>query len=583
MANALQLSTEQPATGQPATGQELVSGLRAQLATALPGTNDYLRAWADWSLGLTLEPARQQALFQSALAYGADSARFALQAAAGLATPPANGETTFVGAGWERWPFNAYAHAHHNLQQWSAEALGAAGGISTENAQRLQFLQRQWLNLASPAHYLPTNPELLEQTLREGGANLLRGAQHWLEDAARTLTGGPAPGTEQFRVGREVAITPGKVVMRNELAELIQYSPQTDSVYAEPILITPAWIMKYYILDLSPRNSLVGYLVSQGHTVFMLSWKNPTAADRNLSMDDYVRLGFRAALDAVAAIVPGQRVHTVGYCIGGTLLSIAAAALARAGDERIASVTLFAAQTDFSEPGELSLFISPSQLAALELQMQRDGVLTSASMGAAFALLRSSELVWAPAVNQYLRGQRTPLNDLMAWNADGTRMPCRMHGEYLGRLYQHNELANGTFTVDGSAVDLRQLHMPMFVVGTETDHVAPWRSAFKTRSLTRSNDYSFVLTSGGHNAGIISGPVNPKRRHRVYRWDDATAAASPEQFLESAQPQAGSWWPTWEQWLVAHSAAQRVAPPPLGNSSAGYVPLADAPGGYVRG
>jgi polyhydroxyalkanoate synthase len=393
----------------------------------------------------------------------------------------------------------------------------------------------------------------------------------------------PPPGAEKFVVGRNVAATPGKVVLKNRLMELIQYSPQGESVHAEPILITPAWIMKYYILDLSPHNSLVNFLVGQGYTVFMISWKNPTAADRNLAMDDYVRLGLRAALDALSAIVPGRRVHTVGYCIGGTLLSIGAAALARAGDTRIASVTLFAAQTDFSEPGELSMFISPNQLAALGAQMQRDGVLKSESMGAAFALLRGSELIWAPAVNQYLRGQRAPLNDLMAWNADGTRMPCRMHSEYLSRLYQHNELAAGTFTLDGEAVDLRLLTVPMFVVGTETDHVAPWRSAFKTRALTRSDDFSFVLTSGGHNAGIISGPVNAKRRHRICRWDNATTAASPEQFMEQAEARAGSWWPTWEQWLAGHSASARVAPPPMGNAAAGFPVLCDAPGGYVRG
>ena len=234
--------------------------------------------------------------------------------------------------------------------------------------------------------------------------------------------------------------------MRNELMELIQYSPQGASVHAEPMLITPAWIMKYYVLDLSPHNSLVQYLVSQGHTVFMISWKNPTAADRNLGMDDYLRLGLRAALDAVSAIVPGRGIHAVGYCIGGTLLAIGAAQLARAGDARIACVTLLAAQTDFSEPGELAVFISPNQLAALEVQMQRDGVLRSENMAAAFALLRASDLIWAPAINQYVRGQRAPLNDLMAWNADGTRMPCRMHGEYLTRLYLNNELSSGRFT-----------------------------------------------------------------------------------------------------------------------------------------
>jgi polyhydroxyalkanoate synthase len=276
-------------------------------------------------------------------------------------------------------------------------------------------------------------------------------------------------------------------------------------------------------------------------------------------------------------------VHAVGYCIGGTLLSIGAADLARAGDTRLASVTMLAAQTDFSEPGELAVFISPNLLAALEIQMQRDGVLTSESMGSAFALLRASDLIWAPAINQYIRGQRSSFNDLMAWNADGTRMPCRMHSEYLSRLYLKNELAAGRFTLAGAAVDLKRLALPMFVVGTETDHVAPWQSAYKTRSLTRSPDYTFVLTSGGHNAGIVSGAVNPKRRHRALRWNDAGSNLTPEQYLQHAEVRAGSWWPTWQQWLAEHSSPGRTPPPPLGNSSAGYPPLCDAPGGYVHG
>ncbi len=434
---------------QLADPQQLVRAARSQLATAssVPGVDDYLRASIDWCLGLALAPDQQLALAQLAFAHAADSWRFALQAATGRRMAADIEDAQFAGASWQHWPFNVYAHGYGHLKQLGAQALAAPGGMSGENARRLEFLQRLWLDAASPAHYLPTNPELLEQTQTEGGANLLRGAQFLLEDAARAIAGGSASGAGQFRVGAQVAITPGKVVMRNELAELIQYSPQCEGVHAEPILITPAWIMKYYILDLSPHNSLVNYLVSRGHTVFMLSWKNPTAADRNLGMDDYLRLGLRAGLDAVHAIVPGQRIHAVGYCIGGTLLTIGAAALARAGDTRIGSITLFAAQTDFSEPGELSLFISPGQLATLEAQMQRDGVLKSESMGAAFALLRGNDLIWAPAVNQYLRGRRPQLNDLMAWNADGTRMPCRMHSEYLKRLYLHNELAAGRFTV----------------------------------------------------------------------------------------------------------------------------------------
>jgi len=561
-----------------------------QVQTAsTPGTDDYLRAWSDWWQALAAQPEQQMALAQNAIAAGTDAWRYAAAATAhamvhGDAPPHDPGDGNFAANAWNHWPFNVYAHAHAHFKKWSVQALAAAEGMAPGNALRLEFLRRLCVDAASPAHYLLTNPELLAQTSAESGGNLARGLQYWLEDATRLVTRGPAPGTEKFQVGAQVAVTPGQVVLRNELMELIQYRPQGENVHAEPVLITPAWIMKYYVLDLSPHNSLVQYLVSQGHTVFMISWKNPTAADRNLGMDDYLRHGLRAALDAVSAIVPGRGIHTVGYCIGGTLLTIGAAQLAREGDARIASVTLLAAQTDFSEPGELAVFISPNQLAALQLQMQRDGVLRSENMAAAFALLRASDLIWAPAINQYVRGQRAPLNDLMAWNSDGTRMPCRMHGEYLTRLYLRNELSTGHFTVEGAAVDLGAITVPMFVVGTETDHVAPWHSVFKTCALARSGDYTFLLTSGGHNAGIVSGPVNAKRRHSLRHWDDAAAtAATPADYLASCEQRTGSWWPTWQQWLAAHSNAERVPAPPMGNAAAGYAPLGEAPGDYVRG
>ncbi|HET9329109.1 MAG TPA: alpha/beta fold hydrolase, partial [Steroidobacteraceae bacterium] len=379
-----------------------------------------------------------------------------------------------------------------------------------------------------------------------------------------------------------VATAPGKVVYRNRLIELIQYAPQTAEVRPEPVLVVPAWIMKYYILDLSPRNSLVRFLVEKGHTVFMISWKNPGTADRDLGLDDYLQLGFLDALAEVRRRVPRQPVHAVGYCIGGTLLAIAAARLAAAGDTSLASLTLLAAQTDFSEPGELSVFITPSQIAMLEAMMNKSGVLESERMGGAFALLRSRDLMWAPAVNQYVRGERPQLNDLMAWNADGTRMPWRMHSEYLERLYLKNELARGAFSSAGQAVDLGAVRLPMFVVGTETDHVAPWRSVYKTRGLTRSTDYTFLLTSGGHNAGIVSGPVHPKRRHRLLTWSNATETLTPDEWLQHAPPLAGSWWPAWQRWLGEHSSARRAAARVAGGSGAAAAALEDAPGRYVR-
>ncbi len=575
-------SPEQAVTPPPSA--QLERALRAQMATLTGGlaADDYLDAWWSWLLNLSKESGQQRQLLHRAWAGAADNAAFAWRAAQGEPLPAASAEAPFAGEAWASWPFNVYAATYTSAVDWWRHALSAVPGVSPAQERTLDFAARTALEAWSPAHYLATNPELLEATRAEAGANLVRGFGYWVEDIERLLEGRDAEAPTEFVVGRDVAATPGKVVLRNELVELIQYSPTTARVFAEPVLIVPAWIMKYYILDLSPANSLVRHLVSQGHTVFVMSWKNPTAGDRGLGMDDYLRLGIRAALDAVTAVLPGRPVHTVGYCIGGTLLSIAAARFAAQGDARIASLTLLAAQQDFSEPGELSVFISPSQIDLLESMMQRAGVLDSRQMGGAFALLRSRDLLWTPAVNSYLRGRRQTPNDLMAWNADGTRMPCRMHSEYLRFLYLNNALARGEFTAEGERIDLRAIRAPMFVVGTETDHVAPWKSVYKARALTRSADYTFLLTSGGHNAGIVSGPVHPRRRHRVRTWQDAAATLTPEEWFASTPASAGSWWPTWQRWLAAHSSAAQVKPPALGAPRAGYPPLGEAPGEYVR-
>jgi polyhydroxyalkanoate synthase len=556
--------------------------LRAQLGALTGGLapDDYARAWWDWYLSIARQPPKQAALAHSAYEKLLDSWQFAARAAGGEPLAPGGQEPRFTDAAWNAWPFNAYARAWSNWASWWRQALEP--GAADPDLSRANFAGRMLLDAASPDNFLYTNPELLRKTAAESGQNLIRGLRNWLEDAQRVAQGGRAPGTESFAVGKDVAVTPGKVVYRNRLVELLQYSPQTPSVYAEPVLITPAWIMKYYILDLSPRNSLVRYLVEKGHTVFMVSWKNPDAADRELGLDDYLELGFLEALAQVRRLIPRRPVHAVGYCIGGTLLAIAAAALAAADDKPLASVTLLAAQADFSEPGELSVFITPSQIAMLEAMMSKSGVLGSERMGGAFAMLRARELLWKPAVDQYVRGERPQLNDLMAWNADGTRMPCRMHGEYLERLYLRNELANGTFTVKGRKVDLARITVPMFVVGTETDHVAPWRSVYKLRGLTRSRDYTFLLTSGGHNAGIVSGPVHPKRRHRMLTWSNARDTLAPEEWLKRATLHEGSWWPAWQQWLGSHSTAKQVRPRAPAAGAAG-AKLEDAPGGYVRG
>ncbi len=569
-------------------GKDFDKEFRAQVAQLTGGLSPsaFSSAWTDWAAHLALSPSRQFELRQELVCRTADTWDFALKALSGAPVAPSEGfegtsDPRFAKVDWSRWPFNVYARAYQNSAALVNKAVEGVEGVDPYQEKLVQFAVRMLLDASTPSNYLGANPELLALTQSEKGQNLVRGVKNWLEDLKSTLDGAAPTGTDEFEVGRTVAVTPGKVIFRNELIELIQYSPTTKTTHAEPLLIVPAWIMKYYILDLSPRNSLVKFLVDQGHTVFMISWKNPSPADRDVSMDDYLNKGFRAALDAVTTVVPDRKVHSVGYCIGGTLLSIGAASLAREGDERLASVSLFAAQADFSEPGELAYFINASQLALLEATMNKKGVLESTQMGGAFALIRSRDLVWQPIINNYLKGQRDTMIDLMAWNADGTRMPYRMHTEYLNRLYLNNELATNKLTLNGQLIRLTDISVPMFVVGTETDHVAPWPSVYKIGNLVRSDDYSFLLTSGGHNAGIIAGPVHPKRHFRLKTKRLKGAHIGTQEWLQTTEKQQGSWWPAWQQWLAAHSSSQ-TKPPPIGASRKGYKTIEDAPGSYVR-
>ncbi|WOJ89474.1 alpha/beta fold hydrolase [Methylocapsa polymorpha] len=537
------------------------------------------KAFADWAVHLALSPGKQMQLIGKA---ARKSARFGAIAAtsfpsrrSSLGIAPLPQDRRFVAEDWSIWPYYLLSQGFLLQQQWWHNATTGIGGVTKQHEDVVAFTMRQLLDMQSPSNFILTNPVVLRRTFETAGANLMNGFANLIDDWIRLQGNAKPAGPEAFKPGRAVAATPGKVIYRNRLIELIQYAPQTDSVRTEPILFVPAWIMKYYILDLSQQNSLVRYLVGQGFTVFMISWRNPDESDRDLSMEDYRKLGVMAAIDQISAILPGRKIHAVGYCLGGTLLSIAAATMARDGDERLKSISLFAAQLDFTEAGEITLFINESQVNFLEELMRSEGFLQGGQMAGAFHLLRSNDLIWSKAVHEYLMGEREPMIDLMAWNADETRLPYRMHSEYLRRLFLDNDLAEGRFETEGRPIALNDIRAPIFAVGTEGDHVAPWHSAFKIHLLT-DTDVTFLLTSGGHNAGVVSEPGHKRRHFRVHRKTEHDHYLDPDRWLQQAEYHDGSWWPEWAKWLAAASTGEQN-PPRFSDETS----LGDAPGTYV--
>jgi polyhydroxyalkanoate synthase len=542
-------------------------------------------ALADWWLHLLVSPSRQAELATSAVRKAmlwTHYAQHGWQGECPGCVEPLPQDRRFTPREWQAPGWSALAQAFLLQQQWWAEAMTGIRGVSPHHQEVASFVARQWLDMGSPSNFIATNPQVLRETAASGAANLARGFANWWRDAMIVASDGKASGVENFVPGRQVALTPGKVVLRNRLIELIQYEPLTPKVHAEPLLVVPSWIMKYYVLDLSPGDSLVRYLVEQGHTVFMVSWKNPGGDDRDLGMDDYLHLGVLEAIAAVRSIRPGP-LHAAGYCLGGTLLAIAAATLGRAGDSPLKSVSLLAAQTDFQEPGELGLFIDDSQISFLEDLMAERGYLDGRQMAGAFQLINSKDLVWSKLVHEYLMGAQTPMTALRAWNADATRLPARMHSEYLRRLFLHNDLAEGRYPVDGRPVTLADIGVPLFVLATERDHVSPWKSVYKIQRLTRS-PVAFALTTGGHNVGIVNPPAGPlahaQAGYRFAQHGPGQAPADPQAWFDAASVHGGSWWPCWAQWLAGQSSAM-VAPPAI-RALKSHGQACDAPGSYVR-
>lgn len=490
---------------------------------------------------------------------------------------PQNGngpDPRFKSESWNQWPWRAYRYGFHMAEEWLSLATQDVPGLDERSQRIVSFGARQLMDALCPANFPMTNPELAGETIAKKGENLVRGARNFLHDVHHMLMGLPADDGTHFQVGRNLAVTPGQVVYRNELMELIQYSPQTPTVHEEPILIVPAWIMKYYILDLSPANSLVRWLVERGHTVFMISWKNPDREDAHLTMDDYQNLGIMAALDVVSKTCEKNKIHLAGYCLGGTLAMIAAATMALEGDKRLKSLTLLAAQGDFSDAGELMLFITPSQVSFLQNIMKAQGYLDTKQMAGAFQMLRSYDLIWSKIINDYLHGMRRGTVDFMAWNADTTRMPCDMHSAYLERLFLNNEFAEGHYTVEGKAVAAENIHVPVFAVGTDRDHVAPWESVYKIHLMV-NGDVTFILAKGGHNVGIVSEPGHAGRFFFEKERGSGDPYIDPQTWRDTATRQPGSWWLAWDRWLAANGTPEKAPPPPpLDN-------LGAAPGTYV--
>jgi polyhydroxyalkanoate synthase subunit PhaC len=569
-----------------ALGEVLDRSLHAAGAHATLGLSpaSFIGAYVDWITHLALSPGKQLQLAMRAQSQARRLGTYVLRRGLGnracaKAIEPQANDHRFVDEGWQKWPFDISEQAFLLVQQWWHHAVADLRGVNKQHERMVDFVARQMLDAFSPSNFLLTNPECIRRTLATNGVNLLAGWRNLVDDWQRLLAGEKPAGAESFVVGGNVAVTPGNVVYRNELFELIQYAPATAQVRPEPVLFVPAWIMKYYILDLSPQNSLIRYLVQQGFTVFAMSWKNPGPAERNVSLEDYRTQGVMAAIGEVSRIVSGRRIHAAGYCLGGTLLAIAAAAMARDGDDRLQSMTLLTAQTDFSEPGELSLFVDESEVAFLEDMMWEQGVLDTAQMAGAFQILRSNDLVWSHIVRSYLMGERRPMTDLMAWNADATRMPYRMHAEYLRRLFLNNELAAGQYKAAGRPVALADIRAPIFAVSTTGDHVAPWRSTYKIHYLARS-EVTFLLASGGHNAGIVAEPSRKDRSYQVLSNGGAGGPVEPDAWLAAAPRKQGSWWPEWADWL-GNRAGAWTDPPVMGGAGAA-LPLDQAPGKYVR-
>jgi len=491
---------------------------------------------------------------------------------------PSAGDRRFKDQAWnDSAVFDYIKQSYLLTARWLQGTVRQVEGLDDSTAKKVDFYTRQFVDAMAPSNFVLTNPQVLRATIESGGENLVHGLEHMLADLERGKGRLSIKMTDMdaFKIGENIATTPGKVIYQNDLLQLIQYAPTTETVQKRPLLVIPPWINKYYILDLRPDNSFVRWAVSQGHTLFMVSWVNPDAHLAGKTFEDYMREGPLACLDAIEKAVGEREVNVIGYCLGGTLLAATLAYMAAKDDHRFTSATFFVSLTDFKETGELSVFIDEAQLEFLEDRMKEHGYLEGADMATTFNMLRANDLIWSFVVNNYLLGKEPFPFDLLYWNSDSTRMPAAMHSFYLRNMYQANKLVQpGGITLAGVPIDLRKVTIPTFFLSTKEDHIAPWKSTYAGTQIFQG-PRKFVLSASGHIAGVVNPPPKTKYGH----WTNDKLPANPDDWFAGATYLPDSWWPLWEKWIAQYSGDQVPARKP---GSGKLKAIEDAPGSYVR-
>jgi len=547
-----------------------------------PSSEVYMKAAAAYVAEMMQNPAK---IIEHQIGYWGKSLKHYVEAQQALAKgelkapqDPGPKDRRFANPLWETHPFFNFVKQQYQINAEAVQnAIGDMETLDPADRKRVEYFTRQIVDMLAPTNFLATNPDALEKAVATDGESLVKGLENLIADIEANsgdLLVNLAD-REAFHVGQNIATTPGSVVYRNRMFELVQYAPTTETVHKTPLLIFPPWINKFYIMDLKPANSLVKWIVDQGYTLFVVSWVNPGPDYRDVGMDDYIRDGYLRAMAEVRRITGEKQINAVGYCIAGTTLALTLAHLERAGDKSVKSATFFTTLTDFSDPGEVGVFLNDDFVDGIERQTAEDGILSKFYMGRTFSYLRSNDLIYQPAIKSYMMGEAPPAFDLLFWNGDGTNLPAKMAVEYLRGLCQRDEFATTGFPVFGAPVHLSGVKVPLCAIACETDHIAHWKGSFNGIKQMGSKDKTFILSESGHIAGIINPPSKGKYGHYT---SEAPVAGTPEEWKASATFNTGSWWPRWGEWLSKQSGKQVPARIP-GDSGAEL--LAPAPGTYV--